>query len=93
MATTTEKEPSQAERLAAEAEAGMGANAQAVDQTDRAVNTEDEKTLNEQGPSPSPSLDAVAVLEKAGPPAPEEKQRSKGKIVLLMLALGVFPSC
>ncbi|MCJ1291341.1 hypothetical protein MMC34_002884 [Xylographa carneopallida] len=80
-------EPSQAERFEAEAEAGMGANAQTVDQTQQSNRTDEEKTLNETGLSPSASSERVAEEQKKGPPPQEEKQRSKGKIVLLMLAL------
>ncbi|MCJ1478710.1 hypothetical protein MMC13_007393 [Lambiella insularis] len=39
-------EPTPVERLAAEAEAGMGANAQTVDQSQQAVDTEYEKAIN-----------------------------------------------
>ncbi|MCJ1418789.1 hypothetical protein MMC32_005140 [Xylographa parallela] len=82
-----EGEPSQAERFEAEAEAGIGANAQVVDQTQQSNRTDEEKTLNETGLSPSSSSERVAEEQKTGPPPQAEKQRSKGKIVLLMLAL------
>ena len=84
-----EGEPSQAERFEAEAEAGIGANAQTVDQTQQSNRTDEEKTLNETGLSPSASSERVIEEQKTGPPPQEEKKRSKGKIVLLMLALCV----
>ncbi|MCJ1411603.1 hypothetical protein MMC19_005694 [Ptychographa xylographoides] len=87
MATTTEEQqPSQAERLEAEAEAGMGAHAQPIDQSDRAVDTEQEKAMNGTGLSPSASSVGIAEPEKK-PPPPQEKERSRGKVILLMLAL------
>lgn len=104
MATATlAGEPSQRERLEAEAEAGMGANAQAlhteenpIDNEDRltirtddtAVNTVDEKSAEAPGLSSSASVGDMAATA-SGPPPQEEKHRSKGKILLLMLALCV----
>ena len=87
MVATTEEQPSQAQRLEAEAEAGIGANAQNVDQNGSPVNTENEKAAN-GGLSPSPSSDAVAGPDK-GAPVDEKPQRSKAKVALLMGALCV----
>ena len=86
-ATADEQQPSQAERFEAEAEAGVGANAQVVDQSESTVNTENEKAAN-GGLSPSQSEDAVAGPGK-GAPADEKPQRSKLRTTLLMGALCV----
>ncbi|KAL8699864.1 MAG: hypothetical protein Q9201_005760 [Fulgogasparrea decipioides] len=82
--------PSQASRAEAVAEAGMGAD----DQPSTAIpSSEKERDLEEAGNderfSPSTSSNGVASKdEKAGNP-PEEPQRSKSKIALIMCALGI----
>ena len=81
MRTSTE-EPSQAQRLAQEAEAGTGANNAAA----AAGSVEDEKFSNESDLSPSNSTDAVAAVKTDDA---EEPKRSKGKTALLMGALCV----
>ena len=74
---TTQVQPSQAERLEAEAEAGPGANMSAA-------NMEKEKAINVSG-TPSEVSDVVVDPKVE---APEEK-RTKANIALLMTALGV----
>ena len=84
----TEKEPSQVDRLEAEAEAGPGAIAQPTDQSVSSTNTEVEKEVNTGSPSPERGPDGAQEDAKK-PEQPEPPARSKAKNVLLLLALCV----
>ena len=83
MATTSE-EPSQAERLEAVAEAGMGA-----DEKEHAAPVSDENgESGDAGASPAASSEVVAEEPKKEE-EPEEPPRSTLKVFLIMLSLCV----
>ena len=83
MATSTEM-PSEAERLAQEAEAGAGAGAN--HETIATGHAENEKATEEPGLSSSESSVAVVEPKKENT---EQPQRSKKKVAVLMGALAV----
>ena len=92
-AHTTSNHPD-IERMAAEAEAGPGANAQPWDQTVSSTDQVKEKAMNNGSlsspPSESSAEPAPSQKPQWQPPGDEDEQkRSKGKTALLMLALCV----
>ena len=84
------KKPSQAQKLEAEAEAGPRPMSEDNDQSVVAADTDKEKAMNKAGGhSPSASSGAMAENQESLEPPAEEKKRSMGKTVLLMIALCV----